>query len=58
MVTLIYRPQPGGYYMAPELAPGGELTVTAAEAERLLATGQFEKNEGLADEAKPARRKT
>lgn len=42
MAVIVYQPKPGGRYLVPGLRPGSQLMVSASEAKRLLATGQFE----------------
>lgn len=58
MHKVVYRPKPGGRFVAPQLKPGTELQVTADEAKRLIATGAFERlnpEPAPAAEDKPAK---
>jgi len=50
MPEVVYRPKPGGKFVAPALKPGAVLDVSAAEAEHLLGTGAFER---VAPDPKP-----
>lgn len=43
MPKVIYRPKPGGTFVAPNLKPGTQLEVSAREAEHLVDTGAFER---------------
>ena len=42
MSKIVYRPQPGAAFVAPQLTPGQVLEVSHAEAEHLVGTGAFE----------------
>lgn len=43
MPKVIYRPKPGGTFVAPNLKPGTQLEVSAREADHLVKTGAFER---------------
>lgn len=54
MPKVVYRPQPGGRFVAPALEPGTVLDVSAREAEHLISTGAFESADTPTPEPAPA----
>lgn len=63
MTKLIYQPvrHPEGgyyYYIVPELTPGQMIEVDDTEAERLLATGQFQLDTVLSETKEPTEAET